>query len=311
MKQPYTNKQDATNYRNYSKVATAVGPTVRHVTGSVRTEMLVLMYKQATDPSRPRVNPTTASSATGPLHNAGHFVGLSVFQIASHLTKIMGRLVPAHDVTHTLYDLRDAGLVRFHPTKDKSILVSTAQGGARNTPRGGVPVRIQLTAAGVRRGEELASGAGVEPQPAEPMAPQQEPEPVPVHIDVTQVIPGDIRDITGPLPPPQHFPEPTEGAQVAKQYGTAQFGNVEPPEPRVVFKGDSVDLMVYPLVHRLYNGDSYIKQAASALRMAGQNDLASMAGDALKERTQFEQQVNSLVKVLVERGVVLNKGGDE
>jgi hypothetical protein len=200
------------------------------------------------------------------------FVGMDVFQIAASLTKRMGKHVNAHEVTHALYDMRELGLVKFHPTKSKRVLRELNSNGSLGSPIGEVPVRIQLTKAGLEKAEYSDASPPIHgakfvetPRQEEPEEGASPIEPVPI-VDIEQAIVIDVSQV--------------------------------------------IDVGKYPEVHRLINAERNVRSAVEALRRAGQDDLAQMAEDTLKERTPLQQQVIGLVNALLSRRLVQDGAED-
>jgi hypothetical protein len=123
--------------------------TVNYPQQSIKGALLELMRESALDANRPRVNPTDAKKAGYKPIKLNGAVGLSVLQLAERLTKKLGRNVPAHDVTHALYDLRAQQLVDFRESKNQAQLrrmkQSNGSGGSPTKYGGGVPVWIKVT----------------------------------------------------------------------------------------------------------------------------------------------------------------------
>jgi hypothetical protein len=257
--------------------------------GNVKVEMLRLFKYMATTPNRPRVAPNSHSATSGPLHNEAMFVGLDVWAISQGLTKRMDKQVNAHEVTHALYDLREQGLVRFHPTKNKALVRKLQANAPRGmaTPLGGVPVRIQLTKQGLERADYSESLPHLTPDDMLP------PGPAPNG-------PGHISDVEGGIP-----------VTDAQENVTAILPEIQPPVEHAPKQGGYVNLSLYPDIQRLVNAERHVRAAAEALRKAGQPELATMAEETLKERTALEAQVITLVGDMLVRGFMVDdEGGD-
>jgi hypothetical protein len=261
--------------------------------GNVKVEMLRLFKYQATALDRPRVAPNSHSAAVGPLHNSGLFVGLDVFAISQSLTKRMGKLVNAHEVTHVLYDLRNQGLVKFHSTKSRALLRRVSgSGGDRGSPIGEVPVRIQLTRQGLEKAEYSESVPHLTPDDMLPRGPVVNGL---GHIsDVEGGIPvtDEQENVTGILPEP---PEPTQHVPVHIDVHSVSGLH------------SMVNVAHYPDIHRLVNAERNVLQAAASLRAAGQPDLAAMAEDTLKERSPLQREVIDMVAALLLRSLAIDE----
>jgi len=293
---------DMTDYRHHGTVAKGGKVTVvktselvgdpwvpKNSPNTVKNALMKIMYQSATDPDRPRVNPTSNTAGTGPVQNdKHHFVGLSILELSKRATALMDKHVGQHEVVHALFDLRNQQYVKFHTSKSQGNAsrreTDMGAGMGGSTPYGGIPVRLQLTAKGLEEGARL------------------------MRVTITPQTELAVQPANG------H----THSADVEVEGGTPVVDEAErvvalvpdTPKPEVqvqniAFATPLFTIRAYPEVIKAAQAEARIQEAVRLLKLAGHDTLADMALAELVNRSPLEAEVARLINQLQTEGILL------
>lgn len=192
------------------------------------------------------------------------WVGLTTRDISRDLA------IPEHDVTHALYDLRKQGLIQFHESKSQARARRRGTESVGSTPRGGIPVRIRVTAA--LDESVFRRFLGAEP---------------PVNGHAQAVAPTDLDG--GAQPDEKDEPVETDGEQ--------------DDEPVLSVHSDGL-LTDLPLIGNLRNRNEAMTRAADLLASVGEDAAAGLVRESIETMSRLDREVVTLLRRLEESGLL-------
>lgn len=184
---------------------------------------------------------------------------------ARDLAQMLG--LEEHDVVHSLFDLREQGLVEFGLAKANRAARRQGAAASRATPYGGIPVRIRVSKTALRAGER--------PVVEEPPAPEPEPTPKP-GLRPDHVVVDEARRIDTFLPPSV-----------------------------TVAEVSTVTLSAYPALARLASKEEKVSEAVRLIREAGLDALAKQVASQTETYSDVEQEAILLIRDLLGRGLMV------
>lgn len=214
------------------------------------------------------------TTARGTSNKRKGYVGMTVTEVSDALS------ISPHDVTHALYDLQKQGLVGFKESKSLNARVGKDAKGS--TPYSAIPVKLRITERGMHHVEERVHAdegdAAVEPVPLD----VEEQDAVPSEPDVPAFDVSDLDD-------------DTVQNQPATLSAEEEQALVPPPSGEDVREQMDPGISDLTNIVALMERTSKVRQAATLLREAGQDDLADLVQTEQQALSGLERDVLALL----------------